>query len=141
MIHVRRATADHLPWLAERAQIAITPALAALEAVRDDGTITAMVGYDGWIGNACMIHVAIEHPAALRHILKPGFGLVFDDKPKGLGFAAVYAPVREDNRASLELVEHLGFKKFHHGKDWIAPGVGLVMHEMRREDCRWAGRS
>ena len=136
-VTVRPMAPDRRGWLAERAGLSIHPGLVAIEAVKDDGTIVAAVGYDGWLGNSCMMHVAVEHPAALRHVLKPGFGIAFAPKPAGLGFAAVYAPVRDDNRAALLMVEHLGFKPFHHGKDWVQPGVGMVLFEMRRGDCRW----
>jgi hypothetical protein len=139
-VSVRQAPAEHLPWLAERAQINLHPGVLAIEAVNEQGRIVAMVGYERHYVGACMMHVAIDHPAALRHVLRPGFRLAFDKHPHGFGCAEVFAPVRDDNRASLLLVEHLGFKKFHYGKDWMGQGVGLVWFGMRRGECRFLGK-
>ena len=134
---VRIAPPEHLPWLAERAGLFIHPNLAAIEAVRENGAIVGMMGFDGWLGNSCQMHVALEHPSALRHILRPSFHKVFDDPPNGLGYACVFATVRDDNKAALELVEHVGFRKVGRSRDCVSKGVGLVFHELRREDCRF----
>lgn len=136
---LRQAPPEHLPWLAERASVNLHPGLFAIEAVQGD-RILAMVGFEHHFPRAVMLHVALDHPAALRHVLKPGFRLAFNDFPHGLGCVEVFAPVKDDNRASLLLVEHLGFRKLFHGKDWMGEGVGLVWFGLRRSDCRWLGR-
>lgn len=134
---VRQAPPAHLPWLAERARINLVPGLVAIEAVNERGEIVAMVGYEPHFVGAGMMHVALAYPSALRHVLKTGFHLAFDAPPHGFGWVEAFAPVRDDNRASLFLVEHLGFKKFHIGKDWLGPGASLVWFGMRRSDCRF----
>lgn len=134
---VRQAPREHLAWLAARAHIHILPGLIAIEAVNEKGEIIAMVGYEPHFPGACMMHVALEHRASLRHVLKPGFRLAFDEHPHGLGCVEVFAPVRDDNERSLKLVPNLGFKQFHHGKDWLRPGLGIVWFSLRREQCRF----
>lgn len=130
---VRPAPPDHLQWLAERAHLIITPGLCAMEAVDDSGRIVGMVGYDGRTPGACAVHIALEHPAALRHLLKPGFGVPFIEA----GLPLIVCMVLGTNRRSLRLVRKLGFKQVLRGKDWWAPGVDIVWFEMRREHCRW----
>ena len=142
-VTVRVAPPEHRPWLAERAQVNLHPMLMVIEAVNDEGRILAQVGYERHYPGACMMHVALDHPAALRHMVygkQSAFRLAFDAPPHGMGCAEVFAPVRDDNRASLFLVEHLGFRKLFHGKDWMGPGVGLVWFGMRKGDCRYIGK-
>jgi RimJ/RimL family protein N-acetyltransferase len=132
-VTVRAAPPEHLSWLASRAHLTLTPALRAREAVDETGRILGMVGFDGWLGNACQVHVALEDPRVLRRLARDGFRIVFEE----LGYAACMAPVLGTNARSLRMVAGLGFREVHRGKDWIASGVDLVFHEMRREECRW----
>lgn len=129
---VRAAAPDHLPWLAERAGLAIHPALRAIEAVDDAGRIHGMVGFDGWTKNAVCLHVALDNPAALRHLLKPGFGIPFIE----LGLGVALAPVASTNDRSLKLVPKLGFRFAYRVRDGLDKGVDLIWFEMRKEECR-----
>lgn len=132
---------EHYPWIAERAGLVVGPSFRAIEAVDASGRILAMVGYDGWLGpecaagrpNACSLHVALEHPAALRHVLRHGFEIPF----VRLGIQLVTCMVLSSNERSLTLVRRLGFRETMRGVGWWAPGVDMVLFEMRRESCRW----
>jgi RimJ/RimL family protein N-acetyltransferase len=126
---------DH-QWLADRAHLVPDNSFRAIKAVDRNGCIVAMVGYDGWMDNACCIHVAIEKPSALRHVLGPGFRVPFVE----LGLGVLIAKVLSTNEASLRLVNHLGFREVFRGRDWVRHGIDLVIHEMRRDECRWARR-
>jgi hypothetical protein len=127
------APQEHYWWIAQRAQVNPGPQFRAYEAVDEHGHILAMVGYDGWFSGAVNVHVALAYPAALRHVLRPGFGIPFVE----LGFRLVLCQVLSTNWASLRLVNHLGFKEVFRGREWWAPGVDLVFFEMRRADCKW----
>lgn len=131
------APPEMFPWLAERAKIAVDSSLKAIAAIDDDGQIAGMVGYDGWLPNACSMHVALEKRIAVRTLLKPAFELPF----VRLGFACVIAPVLSTNARALELDKHLGFKEKTRFADAFGKGVDLVFLEMRREDCRWLGKA
>jgi RimJ/RimL family protein N-acetyltransferase len=141
VIRVQAAPPAHHSWLAQRAGLALLPGFGALEAVDDSGRIVGMVGYDGWLPGAVCLHVAIEHPAALRHLLRAGFGVAFDAPPRGFGKVAAIATVLSTNTRSLRLVRKLGFREAYRGKDWSGPGVDFVYFEMRREDCRFIPRA
>ena len=127
------APREHLGWLAEKANVVIGPTFQAIEAVDASGRIVAMVGADAWTENACALHVAAEYPAAIRHLLKPTFEMVFN----GLKKRMVVATILSDNQKSLALAKHLGFRETHRIKNWWADGVDAVLLEMHRKDCRW----
>lgn len=141
MIRIQAAPPDHLRWLAERAALSIQPGLMALEAVDESGRIVGMVGYElGWATTVAM-HVAVDHPAALRHLLRPGFCAAFEPPPRGFGRLAATATVLSTNKRSLALVPHLGFRHVFTGRGYAGDGVDVEFFEMRREECRWIPRS
>lgn len=134
MVSVQAAPRSHHEWIAARANLVPGSDFRAIEAVDRGGCIIAMVGYDGWMDNACCVHIALSSPLALRHVLRPGFRVPFVDLGKGV----LIAKVLSTNEASLKLVRHLGFREVCRGRDWVRAGIDLVVHEMRREECRWA---
>ncbi|WP_242394854.1 GNAT family N-acetyltransferase [Anaeromyxobacter oryzisoli] len=136
MIVVRAAPPEHYRWIAERAQLVCGSQFRALEAV-DGDRIVAMVGFDGWTPNAVSMHVALDHPSALRHVLRPAFGIAFDAPPGGAGKGVAVATVLSTNRASLRLVKHLGFREVGRITGGWERGVDLVLLELSRERCRW----
>jgi hypothetical protein len=92
-----------------------------------------MVGFDGWTPGSVSFHVALEYPAALRRLIKPAFDLAFVRLKKQV----VLATVVSTNQRSLRLVRHLGFRETHRIVDGWSVGAHLVIHEMRRPECRW----
>lgn len=137
MIEVRHAPPEHYGWIAERARLSISSEFRALEAL-DAGQIVGMVGFDGWTPNSCSMHVAIEKPLAIRRLLRPAFGLVFDARPKGLGLGLVKGHVLSSNTKALALDLGLGFRELGRVVDGWEVGVDEIMLVMRREDCKWA---
>lgn len=134
---LRKAPPEHLPWLAQRARIDVTPWLRALEIRTEDGRILGMVGFDGWSGNSCCMHVALEPGyegmRAGVMLVRPAFEFVFVHCDLGVAVGTV----KSTNEKALKLNRHLGFREVFRGKDWFEPGVDQVWMEMRREDCRW----
>lgn len=134
---VRPAHPTSYPWLASRANLVIGPAFRAIEAVDATGRIHGMVGYDGWTDNAVCMHVALDNPAALRALVKVGFGIAFDPAPTGCGRGVALAQVVGTNERSLTLVKRLGFEPLCVVKDGWAKGLDMTWWQMRREGCRW----
>lgn len=130
---VRAAPTEHYAWIAERANLAIGPAFRAIEAVDDAGRIHGMVGYDGWTPNAVCMHVALDNPACMRHLLIPGFGIPFIELGRGVALAQVLST----NVRSLALVPRLGFRFAYRVRDGFKPGIDSVWFEMRKEECRF----
>ena len=137
MIDVRIATREEHPWIIQRAGLTVTPDFAAVRA-RDteSGRIVAMVGYDSWTPNTVTVHVALAHPAALRHVLVPGFEIPFVHAGRKVAICAVNGT----NHRSLALVKRLGFREVYRLRDGWSDGQDLVLFEMRRENCRWIRR-
>jgi hypothetical protein len=141
VIRVQAAHPSHFGWLAERAGLVLRPGFGAIEAVDETGRILAMVGYEAAWPETVTMHVAVEHPYALRHILRPGFGTAFESAPRGLGKRAATITVLSTNPRSLALVRHLGFRHIHTGKNYAGGGVDIEFFEMKREDCRFLPRA
>lgn len=136
MIEVREAPREHYGWIAQRAALTPGETFKALEALEGD-RILGMVGYDGWTPNSCSMHVAIDDWRAVRRLLRPAFGLVFDAPPKGLGKGVVLGSVLSTNSKALVFDRKLGFRQVARLRDAWQRGVDLILFEMRREDCRW----
>lgn len=136
---IRVAPPEHYPWLAERADLEITPRLRAIESIDPSGRILGMVGYDGWTDTAACMHIALGFPGAFRALIRPAFEWLFLDDPRGAGKQVAVCQVLSTNARSLELVRHVGFREVFRGQGWWAPGVDLCWFEMRRDDCRWIG--
>lgn len=130
---VRVAPVDHYGWIAERARLAIGSEFQALEALHADSRIVGMVAFDSPTPNSICMHVALEHPAAARHLIVPAFRAAFIDLDRRI----VYGQVLSNNPRALALDLHLGFREVARLRDAWAPGVDKIWLEMRREDCRW----
>jgi hypothetical protein len=129
---VRAAPPEHFQYLYDRAGVAITPTFKAIEAV-DDTTVHGMFGYDGWTPNAVVMHVALDTPIALKHLLRPAFEYPFLQLKLGIALCAI----RADNIRSVKLTEHVGFREVYRIKDCFGKGIDQMIYEMRREECRW----
>lgn len=138
MIIIRAAPEAHVPWLAERANLAITPQLRCLEAMDEEsGSILAMVGYDGWMPNCCQMHVAVDRPFAAKRFLRAAFGIPFIETGRDL----VVGWVLGTNQKAIDLDRRLGFRETYRVHDGWMRGVDLVLFEMRKNECRWLGKA
>jgi hypothetical protein len=128
------ATPEDYGWICSRMNYAPGAGFRAMKVVDSLGEIVAMSGYDNWTPNACQIHVAAEARAFwCKSTLRAAFEYPFVYAEKGM----VYTVTPSTSRASLKMNYVLGFKETHRIKDGWAPGVDLVINEMRKEDCRW----
>lgn len=130
---VQAAHPSHYEWIEKRAGVSAGPMFRAIEAVDSAGRIHGMVGFDSWMPNSATLSIALDNPAAFRHLLAPAFRIPFVEFGRGL----VQVIVLSTNAKSLRLVKHVGFKETHRVRDGWAVGADLVMFEMRRKDCRW----
>jgi L-amino acid N-acyltransferase YncA len=105
----------------------------AIEAVDDAGRIRGMVGYDYWTKNSCEAHMAADAPIAWRSLLGPAFQYPFEQ----IGIGILLAVIPAFNARSIRLAKHFGFREVHRIKDGWELGVDTILHELRREECRW----
>lgn len=131
---VRAAPSSHYEWLTSRLGLFVTPAFRAIEAI-DPKTaeIKGMCGYDAWTPNSCQMHVAIESSAATRALLHPAFKYPFLQARREVAIGLV----SQGNKRSCNFARHLGFRDVGRIQDGWAPGVPLLVFEMRRSECRW----
>ena len=120
-------------WLVERTGCELTPSFRALKAVDGTGRIHGMVGYSGWTETMCMMHIALEHPAAFRSLLYWAFRYPFEMAGRQIALASV----RAANEKSVSLCKRVGFKEAYRIKDGVLPGEDMIIFEMRREECRF----
>lgn len=131
---MRAIHATHsLYWLCERASCTLSEKAVAIAAVDDSGRIRGMLAVDDVTKGSCELHIAVETPLALRHLVPQAYDYVFG--PLGLNVAVCFVP--GDNAKSLGLVRRLGFRETHRVRDGWASGVDMVMHELRRENAFW----
>lgn len=132
-MRVLAAQPQDFAWLVQRTSAALTDHATGIKAVDASGRIRGMVAYDYWTPNACQAHMAVDSPIVWRSLVRPAFAYPFEE----LGRSLILGIIAADNPRSLAMVEALGFRRAHEIKDGWAPGVPLVVHEMRRADCRY----
>lgn len=120
-------------WLHERTGYTLGPEARSVAAVDSAGSARGMVAFDRWTPNAAHVHIALDTPAALRHLLPAACKYLFGQCGRGVALATV----RAGNTRSLRLSQRLGFVETHRMRDGWAPGEDVVYLEMRRESCRW----
>lgn len=98
--------------------------------------IMGVVGYDGWTGTACEIHMVGLHPNWInREFIKAAFEYPF----KQAGCKVLIGKVPSGNVEALKLDKHLGFTEVCVIPD-AHPDGSLHIFTMRQEDCRWLER-
>lgn len=102
----------------------------------EDKRLIAVVGFNGFCGGLCQMHMAGDGNWITREYLRVAFGYPFTQ----LKLAAVMGVVGADNERALKLDQHLGFREVHRVKDGWGNGIDLVLLEMKREDCKYIGK-
>lgn len=109
----------------------VPQALAGKPPSMDD--VAVAVGYNGFVGHTCCMHVVIQRPDLVSpRIVREAFEYPFIIAE----CVAVLALVDSTNEAALKFDTKLGFKEIdripHGGVDG-----DLVVMKMMRDECRW----
>jgi hypothetical protein len=114
-------------WLNGQTRLPWSSDLRTIGAMRDDGTIAAAVGYNGWGPDSVWMHVAFDGPHSLtRGLWRAAFEYPF----KTVGVSAVYGLTPKHLEEANKMNEKLGFQR-------ISETVDAIIWEMRGENCRW----
>jgi hypothetical protein len=114
-------------WLRKRTMLAWSTDLRCIGVMRDDGTITGAVGYNGWSEQGVWMHVAFESEHGLtRSLLHAAFHYPFID----CGRAAVYGLTPKRLEDAVSFNRKIGFRE-------IGETVDCIIFEMTRDECRW----
>lgn len=114
-------------WMNKRTRLPWSNDLRIIGVMREDGSVAAAVGFNGWQDQSCFMHVAFDSEHALgKQLLRAAFHYPFMQAGK----TAVYAQIDQGNEECLRLVRKLGYRE-------ICKTVDCVMFEMTADECRW----
>lgn len=119
-------------WLDNKVGLAYSTDFRALARVIE-GRIVGVVGYNGFNGVSCFMHMAGEGPRwVTRKFLYHAFKYPFET----LGFKMIFGLVPSGNTRALKMDLKLGFREilFIPGGH---PDGGLHLLQMNRDECRW----
>ncbi len=119
-------------WLCERIGYMPTPHIRCIGNVSKEGKILGVVGFDGWNGASCQMHVAGEGNWVSRELIRATFDYAFNVA----GLKVVLGLVPSSNDKALRFDRHVGFSEVARIKGGHPDG-DLVVLQLRREDCRF----
>lgn len=121
------------PWVCEKAGGTWIPGRGTAIGEMKDGRITAGVLYEDYREKANIVcHIRGEPGWANRKFLS----IIYDYPFNQLQVKRVTVPVDSTNEASIQLVEHMGFKLECTLKQAIPDG-DLLLYVMFKEDCKY----
>lgn len=109
-----------------------TPHIRCIGNVTKEGKILGVVGFDGWNGASCQMHVAGEGNWVSRELIRATFDYAFNVA----GLNVLLGLVPSGNEKALRFDKHVGFVEVARIKD-AHPDGELVVLELRRENCRF----
>ena len=102
--------------------------------VDDKGKIEWIVGYTGFIGKTCQMHmVNFGTRATPRALLNAAFDYPFNQ----LGLHSVLGVVNSSNEKAMRYDRHLGFQEVLRFPEAHDNGGDLVLFKMDKAQCRW----
>jgi hypothetical protein len=120
-------------WIANRLELAIAEDFQSIGIINERGVILGAVGYEGWTGNSCEMHVAGTAPGwATPKFMEAVFHYPFVKNELKL----VTLRATDD---TWKFCYRLGFHVDFVRKDEAFEGDMYHM-SMRKEDCRWLKR-
>lgn len=135
-MRVQAGQGDAFNWVQERTGCVLTVRARAIEARDNTGRIRGVVAYDCWTENAVQAHMAVDAPVVVRSLVRAAFEYPFIEAGKEVMLGIIPAL----NVRSCNLARRLGFREAYRVVDGWAVGVDLIIHELRRADCRWLAR-
>jgi hypothetical protein len=115
-------------WLRQRIGLPWSSDFRALARVVDDHII-AVVGYEGFTGTCCRMHMAGEGPWITRDFIRRAFRYPFEV----LDLAMVFGVVPSGNTLALDIDRRLGFKEVFFAEG-AHPDGGLHFLRFTRDD-------
>jgi RimJ/RimL family protein N-acetyltransferase len=121
-----------LSWLCKRIGLAPTPHIKCIGRVASTGQIMGVVGFDGYNGSSCEMHMAGEGNWINREFLFAAFDYPF----RVLKCNVVLGKVPSGNAQALKMDLKLGFEQLCEIEGGHPDG-SLFILAMKRENCRW----
>jgi hypothetical protein len=127
------APEEHYGWLVVRSGCVLTADFRALEVVDEHGAVRGMVGYDSWCPNSVQVHMAVDKPMAWKYLVPAIFEFPFLECNRGIAVGVIPA----HKAMALKTVRTMGFREVARIQDGFKPGEDLVIHQLRREECKY----
>lgn len=119
-------------WLSERIGLEWSDNFTAIGRFKD-GKLVGVVGFTGFNGASCAMHMAGDEPRwASATLIRESFRYAFDV----IGCQVVFAIVPSGNARALAIDLKLGFEEVANISG-AHPDGSLHILVMRRENCRW----
>lgn len=131
-MNIRAATPPELLALARYVGFYPTSQAKGVVAVDGHGHVRGGVAFDGWTESSATVHMAVETPIAWRSLLPEAMRYAFEQA----GRRVLVGTVRESNRLSRRVTEHIGFRLLARLEDGAARGEALLIYHLRPEWCR-----
>lgn len=120
-------------FLLERAGVQPSADLKLMGWMDESKRVRVVVGFNGFMGKVCQMHVAMEDYAfSPRKMLKRAFEVAFDDYRR----EQVIGLVNSKNGRAVAYDLHLGFKEAYRFPGMHDDGGDIVVLTMTRAECR-----
>lgn len=100
----------------------------------DTHNVEWTVGYTGFVGKTCQMHVV---NLSTRRVPRKLLWAAFDYPFNQLGLSAVMGIVNSKNDKAMRFDKHLGFKEVTRLEGLHDGGGDIVIMRMNRDECRW----
>jgi RimJ/RimL family protein N-acetyltransferase len=113
--------------------IPISSDFEAIGRLNSGGHLIAVVGYNGFNGRMCNIHVAGIGNWMSRNLIKNAFHFPFVQR----GVRHIFATIAVNNPRSLRLNRRLGFRDILRIPDGYDIGIDTIVLKLSSEECKW----
>ncbi len=121
-------------WAKKRVSVLAVEDSCGIVAVKTGGTYVGVCIMDTWTENSVTCTFAIDNPMVLRGgFLNACCSYIFEE----CGKKQAYVQVAENNLKSLKFVKHIGFEEKCRLENTFKDGVGCVILELKKENCKY----
>lgn len=120
-------------WFKERTHVIRCEDTQGIVAMRGHDILAVCV-FDSFTVDGCSVHFAIENPMVIR---RGFFSEIAYHAYVVCGRKRMFGLVPDNNERALKLDKNIGFKEIARVPNAISEGVGYIVMELLKEDCRF----
>lgn len=125
-------------WIRKHVEVLRVEDTSGIVAVDSNtGELLAACVLDNWTPNSVQCHLVIANPLVFKHgYAERVYGYVFNEKD----ISKMIGTVPSNNTKAIKLNKHFGFTELVCIADVFREGVGCVLMELKRENCKYLGK-